>query len=91
MKSAEQKEMMIFIDRYLTEEDKDRICSNSPAGKVRTFPGSEMFYMYSESNRVKSFIENGHYSSVIGFLQIGLTLQLQMMPKLTLGICFWIT
>jgi|TARA_R110000744_G_scaffold39992_2_gene90834 hypothetical protein len=67
MKSAEQKEMMIFIDRYLTEEDKDRICSNSPAGKVRTFPGSEMFYMYSESNRVKSFIENGHYSSVIGF------------------------
>tara|TARA_Y100000593_G_C4250350_1_gene306842 strand:+ start:365 stop:946 length:582 start_codon:yes stop_codon:yes gene_type:complete len=55
------------IDTFLTEEDKHRILSNNRMNKVRVFPGNEMFHLYSEANRAKEFLENGHYINVLGF------------------------
>ncbi len=67
MQQAEQEDVKEFIDRYLTEEDKDRLCSGSMSNDVKLFPGNETFFLNSEAKRVKEFIECGHYVNVIGF------------------------
>jgi len=67
MQQAEKKDVQEVIDQYLTEEDKDRLCSGTAHNDVRMFPGNETFYLYSEANRVKDFIECGHFYNVIGF------------------------
>lgn len=67
VQQAEKKDVQEVIDRYLTEEDKDRLCSGTMNNDVRMFPGSETFYLYAEANRVKEFMECGHYYNVIGF------------------------
>tara|TARA_R110001583_G_scaffold110606_1_gene259527 strand:- start:1215 stop:1796 length:582 start_codon:yes stop_codon:yes gene_type:complete len=55
------------IDAFLTEEDKQRIFSNHRLNKIRVFPGNEMFHLYSEANKSREFLENGHYINVLGF------------------------
>ena len=67
MQQVEQEDVKEFIDRYLTEEDKDRLCSGSMSNDVKLFPGNETFFLNSEAKRVKEFIECGHYVNVIGF------------------------
>ncbi len=67
MQQAEKKDVQEVIDQYLTEEDKDRLCSGTANNGVRMFPGNEKFYLYAEANRVKDFIECGHFYNVIGF------------------------
>jgi len=67
MQQAETKDVQEVIDQYLTEEDKDRLCSGAAGNGVRMFPGNETFYLYAEANRVRDFIECGHFYNVIGF------------------------
>ena len=55
------------IDAFLTEDDKQRILSNHRLNKIRVFPGNEMFHLYSEANKSREFLENGHYINVLGF------------------------
>ena len=64
---VENQDIQEVIDQYLTEEDKDLICSNRSRSSVRPFPGSEMFHLYAEANRVKAFCDNGHLRNVQGF------------------------
>lgn len=56
-----------ITDWYLTEEDKDLILAKSGEKKIRGFPGSERFLLYAQAKQVKDFVNNGGYSSVIGF------------------------
>lgn len=67
MEHVEHEDIHQFIDRYLTEEDKDIICSRKCRSKVRSFPGNELFQLYSEANKVKEFCANGHHLNVKGF------------------------
>lgn len=64
---AENHDVQKIIDQYLTEEDKDLICSKKSKSSIRSFPGSELFHLYSEANNVKEFCENGHLKNVKGF------------------------
>ena len=67
MEDVEHEDINEFIDRYLTEEDKDLICSKKCRSKVRSFPGNELFHLYSEANKVKEFCANGHDRNAKGF------------------------
>ena len=67
MENVVPNDVQETIDAYLTEEDKGRILSNHRLNKVRVFPGNEMFHLYSEANKAKEFLENGHYINVLGF------------------------
>ena len=67
MAKPEQDEVNEIIDMFLTEEDKDLICSKKSKSKMRSFPGNELFHLYSEANRVKEFCANGHHLNVKGF------------------------
>ena len=64
---AENQDLQETIDKYLTEEDKDLICSKRSKSSIRAFPGSELFHLYSEANKVQAFCENGHLKNVKGF------------------------
>ena len=67
MEYAENQDLQETIDKYLTEEDKDLICSKRSKSSIRAFPGSELFHLYSEANKVQAFCENGHLKNVKGF------------------------
>ena len=67
MAAAEENDVNEIIDMFLTEEDKDLICSKKSRSKMRPFPGNELFQMYSEANKVKEFCANGHHINVKGF------------------------
>ena len=67
MEDLEHEDINQFIDQYLTEEDKDIICSRKRQSKVRSFPGNELFHLYSEANKVKEFCANGHDRNAKGF------------------------
>lgn len=67
MEELEREDIYVIIDKYLTEEDKDMICSKKCRSKVRSFPGNELFQLYSEANKVKEFCANGHHLNVKGF------------------------
>lgn len=67
MQKAEHNDVHEIIDCYLSEEDKDLICSKKSSSKMRSFPGNELFQLYSEANRVKEFCANGHHLNVKGF------------------------
>ena len=57
VQQAENQDIKKVIDQYLTEEDKDLICSKRSQSSVRAFPGSELFHLYAEANRVKAFCD----------------------------------
>lgn len=67
VQQAETENFHEIIDQYLTEEDKDLICSKRSRSSVRAFPGSELFHLYSEANKVKAFCKDGHLKNVKGF------------------------
>tara|TARA_R110001592_G_scaffold255393_1_gene518957 strand:+ start:239 stop:847 length:609 start_codon:yes stop_codon:yes gene_type:complete len=67
VRQAENPDIQKIIDQYLTEEDKDLICSKRSISSVRAFPGSELFHLYAEANSVKEFCDNGHLVNVKGF------------------------
>tara|TARA_R100000655_G_scaffold39160_1_gene74290 strand:- start:280 stop:888 length:609 start_codon:yes stop_codon:yes gene_type:complete len=67
VEQAQNEHVQKVIDQYLTEEDKDLICSKKSLSSIRSFPGSELFHLYSEANKVKEFCENGHLKNVKGF------------------------
>ncbi len=61
---AETRDVHEVIDQWLTEEDKDLICSKRSKSSIRSFPGSELFHLYSEANKVKAFCKDGHLKNV---------------------------
>ena len=67
MEKPEREDIHVIIDKYLTEEDKDLICSKRCRSKVRSFPGNELFQLYSEARKVEEFCANGHHLNVKGF------------------------
>ena len=67
MHQAWQVDVDHFINRYLTEEDKDRLCSGNTNNDVKMFPGSDRFFLLAEARRVKDFVECGHFFNVLGF------------------------
>tara|TARA_R100001510_G_scaffold3154_4_gene2458 strand:- start:4883 stop:5458 length:576 start_codon:yes stop_codon:yes gene_type:complete len=58
---------MKMTDWYLNEEDKDFIVANKGSQGTKMFPGSEKFLLYGEAKKVKDFVDNGGYATVIGF------------------------
>ena len=60
MEKAEETDVHQIIDTFLSEEDKDLICSRKSRSNLRSFPGNELFQLYSEANKVKEDWEIDH-------------------------------
>ena len=59
--------MQSLIDQYLTEDDKCMVFKKVQSNKARGIHGGNNFVLYSTANRVKEFVENGHYLQFMAY------------------------
>ncbi|MAH49043.1 hypothetical protein CMI37_24665 [Candidatus Pacearchaeota archaeon] len=63
----EDTEAQEVIDKYLTEDDKVAIFKRLRANKIRCMHNGDWFLLHSTANKVKTFIEDGHYASLLAY------------------------
>ena len=67
MMKPEDVEMQSLIDEYLTEDDKSLVFKKVQSNKAMGIHGGNSFVLYSNANKVKEFVENGHYVQFIAY------------------------
>lgn len=67
MMKPKDVEMQNLIDEHLTEDDKSMIFKRLQSNKARGIHGGNSFVLYSNANKVKEFVEDGHYAQFMAY------------------------